>query len=459
MTLAGSMIDLLEGKFLDQLRAIDKADKPKPQPKKKALPSKPKLKKKANKAETEAARLAKEMEKTLEKEKPSPEPQQWIERPKTTLKKVKAIANEYGYDFSKDSRGDYAYWRVEDYRDGMMSLYSQVIEDTSNPRITRYDLDEWEKMIQNHIIENAFERWYNLETLPENFPKQWKLPKFRALYYKHINLPDPSLKKHDPKAKQVKFKDGQAKIPVYGKPLPGIDLLAEYNWLLKNLFDGVIHHHPKEMYWDRSRTKSGQCKVSFEFRKLASAKIMINNALKMSLSTARCVIAHEMLHLFDFQENGIEGGKGDPTGHGYFFKKWMNTLNKRIASRKLPIDPIQPTDTTADIREYLPTGNEKPRVFLHIHDHRKNKDYIGNVYSKDKAMYKDSISNNLEYLIKAIVRQVPNFSIVAYESDYPELGRYGIKRSFRNLTYNPITTSNLKKLIDNSKEIYAIRKG
>jgi hypothetical protein len=449
----------------------------------------------------EAGKLADKMAKTLKKKKkkpkppapppapppdpipdPDPEPQTMIEpepeppaedpvmespkRPKRlTVKILNKLANEYGYSFERYSANTWALYDF-DYMEDAMSLYGNKMSVFVGLNDISYD--KWQREIEDHIIENALDhnfRW-NKEQVPEEYPEQMKLPKFRALYYKWAGIKDPKavaltdkLQKTlaGDKGKPVKYKDGYVKIPVYGRPLPGIDMLAEYNWLLKNLFDGEINKHPDILGWKRFKKVSGWFKASHMVM-----KIEINNALKMSPSTFRSVLAHEMIHQLDYQENSIFFGNDDSTGHGRFFRKKMNQFNKKIASKKLPIDPIQPTDTTADIREYLPTGNEKPKVWIHLYDRNRKQHFVGNVYNKSFAMRVDDptqVSGRLIQFVRMAADQLRQYDYAVYESNYPDLGRYKQKRSFRSLEFSKIDKAKYDIYVLNSKKLFEIKKG
>lgn len=225
------------------------------------------------------------------------------------------------------------------------------------------------------------------------------------------------------------------------------DLESEFNYLNKLLFDGKLEIVP--LKWSNTKTRSGAMVGQRTVRGTGRHKVVVEEHIKhieiskfynKTLDQIRGILAHEMIHLYIFQQKIEDDGH-----HGHQFMRLLKEINgKGIINVPLKDDAADdiPTDTT-DLK--------KPVVVFESNDLTRNAHLIALIdTSAFNPEVMESIISTIEYTSKVGKR---DFDVKFYESTDSILKKFPVKKKVKyanDLKYVSMPENGVKA----SKNIY-----
>jgi predicted SprT family Zn-dependent metalloprotease len=213
------------------------------------------------------------------------------------------------------------------------------------------------------------------------------------------------------------------------------DLYENFKFLNNLMFDNKLQ--PVPLKWFNTKRYLGLLK----FKENNIENLLISTFYKMTKKQFLETLAHEMIHVYIFQNNIRDNGD-----HGSKFKHILNTLNQ-----KHPEYEIKPTENT----NYFSVNSTKKKltgVLLFIAD---GNDYTAIYTNNDIVNDETIIDKFIDDLKKYIIRIPMNIfvreksvEIKIYSCDSPELLHFKIKRqlSIKNLGFYDVSEKTLNEI-------------
>jgi len=210
-----------------------------------------------------------------------------------------------------------------------------------------------------------------------------------------------------------------------------VDLEHEFNKMNKLVFNGELQMIPLD--WSNTRGRHGH--VSWRRKYDGTVEkihgLFLTKYFKKPYKNFKDVLAHEMIHVKNLQDDMKANRRAEKKGHGYDFIREMNRINAMKLGFTVTVKESESFDVSDDIK-----GKNVYFAVLKL-EGSKSGDFVAVMTPKAFEERKTTLEKIFNNLIKSF--KYRSVTLEYYQTNSPKILKYPVQRSFaRSISYTPI---------------------